>query len=113
MLNFDGVGAGNLYVMTAEPMYRAKLTAELCAAVVQAARDDGLTVYTGAPPFGGTDAANFIHAGLRATSVAGISRAGFLVNWHTLKDTPDCIDELTLVNAVRLACATLKRLDAS
>ena len=111
LLNFDGVGAGSLYVLTAEPMYRATLTADLCETVVQAAREDGLTVSTGVPPFGGTDASNFIHAGLRATSTAGISKSGFLENWHTLKDTPECIDEAVLVNAVRLACAALKRLD--
>ena len=113
LLNFDGVGAGELYILTAEPMYRTTLTAELCEIAAQAARAEGLAVHMGAPSFGGTDASNFIHAGLRAISIAGISKSGFLVNWHTLNDTPDCIDEIVLVDAVRLAVGTLKILDMS
>ncbi|MFW9908593.1 MAG: M28 family metallopeptidase, partial [Candidatus Thorarchaeota archaeon] len=113
LLNFDGVGAGDLYVLTAEPMYRTTLTKKLCEEVVAAAHEDGLEVSVGAPPFGGTDASNFIHAGLQATSVVGISKEGFLENWHTLDDTPEMIDEQTLVNAVRLAVAFLGRTDKS
>jgi Zn-dependent M28 family amino/carboxypeptidase len=111
LLNFDGVGAGTLYILTAEPMYLTTLTPELCELVFDAAKADGLQVGIGVPPFGGTDSSNFIKAGLRATAIVGISEAGFLENWHTLDDTPENIDESTLVNAVRLAIAALKRID--
>jgi hypothetical protein len=111
LLNFDGVGAGTLYVLTAEPMYLTTLTPELCKLVINAAKEDGLEVASGVPPFGGTDSSNFIKAGLRATAIVGISEAGFLENWHTLDDTPEHIDESTLVNAVRLAIAALTRID--
>jgi hypothetical protein len=111
LLNFDGVGAGTLYVLTAEPMYLTTLTPDLCEFVVEAARENGIEVSTGVPPIGGTDASNFIKAGLRATAVVGISEAGFLENWHSLNDTPENIDESALVNAVRLAISVLRRID--
>lgn len=111
LLNFDGVGAGTLYVLTAEPMYLTTLTPELCELIVEAAKEGGLEVASGVPPFGGTDSSNFIKAGLRATAVVGISEAGFLENWHTLNDTPEHIDESTLVSAVQLAVAALRRID--
>ncbi len=113
LLNFDGVGAGSLYVLTAEPMYLTTLTSELCELVVDAAKDEGLEVSTGVPSFGGTDASNFIKAGLYATAVVGISEAGFLKNWHTLNDTPEQIDESVLVEAVKLAVAVLKKVDTT
>jgi hypothetical protein len=111
LLNFDSVGAGDLYVLTAEPMYTTKLTPELCDKVVAAAREDGIEVSVGVPSFGGTDASNFIKAGLYATSVVGISADGFIENWHSLNDTPEAIDDEVLVSAVRLAIAFLKRID--
>ncbi|MFW9801681.1 MAG: M28 family metallopeptidase [Candidatus Thorarchaeota archaeon] len=113
LLNFDGVGAGSLYVLKAEPMYLTTLTSDLCDFVLDAAKGAGLEVASGVPSFGGTDASNFIKAGLRATSVVGISEAGFLENWHTLDDTPDNIDESVLVDAVKLATAVLKRIDGT
>ncbi|MFX0054314.1 MAG: M28 family metallopeptidase [Promethearchaeota archaeon] len=112
LLNFDGVGAGTLYVLTAEPMYLTTLTPELCDLVVDAAEEYGLDVASGVPPFGGTDSSNFIKAGLRATAIVGISEAGFLENWHTLDDTPENIDDSVLVDAVRLALAVLKKVDS-
>ncbi|MHA2433092.1 MAG: M28 family metallopeptidase [Candidatus Thorarchaeota archaeon] len=111
VLNFDGVGAGTLYVLTAEPMYLTKLTSELCELVVEASKQAGLDIASGVPSFGGTDASNFIKAGLRATSVVGMGPEGFIANWHTLKDTPDMIDEKVLLDAVRLAVAFLEHLD--
>ncbi|MFX1265531.1 MAG: M28 family peptidase, partial [Promethearchaeota archaeon] len=42
LLNFDSVGAGALYVLTAEPMYLTKLTSELCELVVEASNEAGL-----------------------------------------------------------------------
>ncbi|MFW9968040.1 MAG: M28 family metallopeptidase [Candidatus Thorarchaeota archaeon] len=111
LLNFDGVGAGSLYVLTAEPMYLTTLTSELCELVLDSAREEELEVASGVPSFGGTDASNFIKAGLRATAIVGISEAGFLKNWHTLDDTPENIDETVLIDAVKLAIAALKRID--
>ncbi|MFW9889794.1 MAG: M28 family metallopeptidase [Candidatus Thorarchaeota archaeon] len=111
LLNFDGVGAGSLYVLTAEPMYLTTLTSELCDLVLDAAKEAGIEVASGVPSFGGTDASNFIKAGLRATAVVGISEAGFLKNWHTLDDTPENIDESVLVDAVKLATAVLMKID--
>jgi hypothetical protein len=113
LLNFDGVGAGLLYVLTAEPMYLTTLTSELCNLVLDAAEEAGLEVASGVPSFGGTDASNFIKAGLRATAVVSISEGGFLENWHTLNDTPDNIDESVLVDAVMLAIAVLKKMDTN
>ncbi len=113
LLNFDSVGAGTLYVLTAEPMYLTKLTSELCELVVQASNEAGLNVASGVPSFGGTDASNFIKAGLRAVSVVGIGPEEFITNWHSLKDTPDIIDQRVLLDAVRLAVAFLEYLDQS
>jgi hypothetical protein len=113
LLNFDSVGAGSLYVLTAEPMYLTKLTSELCDLVVEASNIAGLDVASGVPSFGGTDASSFIKAGLRAVSVVGIGPDGFIANWHSLNDTPDMIDEGVLVDAVRLAVAFLEHLDQS
>ncbi|UCE11722.1 MAG: M28 family peptidase [Candidatus Thorarchaeota archaeon] len=111
LLNFDSVGAGDLYVLTAEPMYTTKLTPELCDMVIAAAREDGIEVSVGVPSFGGTDASNLIKAGLLATSVVGISCGGFIENWHSLNDTPEAIDDEVLVSAVRLAIAFLRKID--
>ncbi|MHA2193144.1 MAG: M28 family metallopeptidase [Candidatus Thorarchaeota archaeon] len=111
LLNFDGVGAGSLYVLTAEPMYLTTLTSELCELVFDAAKENGLEVASGVPSFGGTDASSFIKAGLQATAVVGISETGFLENWHTLDDTPENIDESVLVTAVTLAVAVLRKID--
>jgi putative aminopeptidase FrvX len=111
LLNFDSVGAGELYVLTAEPMYRTILTTHLCEEVVAAGRDEGLEVPMGVPSFGGTDASNFIKAGLQATAVVGISESGFIDNWHSLNDIPANIDESVLVDAVRLAVSFLRRTD--
>jgi Zn-dependent M28 family amino/carboxypeptidase len=113
LLNFDSVGAGTLYVLTAEPMYLTKLTSELCELVVEASKEAGLDVASGVPSFGGTDASNFIKAGLQAASVVGIGPEEFITNWHSLKDTPDAIDENVLVDAVKLVVAFLERLDQS
>ena len=113
LLNFDSVGAGTLYVLTSEPMYLTKLTPELCELVVEASNNAGLDVTSGVPSFGGTDASNFIKAGLRAVSVVGIGPDGFIANWHSLKDTHDIIDQGVLVDAVRLAVAFMEHLDQS
>ncbi|MFX1602681.1 MAG: M28 family peptidase, partial [Promethearchaeota archaeon] len=94
-----------------EPMYLTKLTSELCELVVEASNEAGLDVASGVPRFGGTDASNFIKAGLRAASVVGIGPDEFIANWHSLKDTPDMIDQSVLLNAVRLAVAFLEHLD--
>jgi hypothetical protein len=111
LLNFDSVGSGELYVLTAEPMYRTTLTSYLCEEVVAAGRDEGLEIPMGVPSFGGTDASNFIKAGLQATAVVGISETGFIDNWHSLNDTPKHIDEEVLVNAVKLAIGFIKKID--
>ena len=111
LLNFDSVGSGELYVLSAEPMYRTILTSYLCKEVIAAGRDEGLEIPMGVPSFGGTDASNFIKAGLQATAVVGISETGFIDNWHSLNDTPENIDESVLVDAVRLAVAFLTRAD--
>jgi len=111
LLNFDCVGAGSLAIVEAEPMFRTTLTSHLCVKVAQAAKKAGLEIPIIRPSFGGTDASNFIKAGLQATSVIAITETGVPAHWHTLEDTPDKIDPQVLLESVRLAVAFLKEID--
>jgi len=111
LLNFDCVGAGSLGIVAAEPMFRTTLTPHLCTKVSQAAQAAGLKVPIIRPSFGGTDASNFIKAGLQATSVIAVTEKGVPSHWHTLEDTPDKIDPQVLLEAVRLAVTFLHQID--
>jgi hypothetical protein len=111
LLNFDMVGIGSLMIITAESMYRTKLTPALCAKAGEAAQTAGLAIPLRRLTFAGTDASNFIKAGLQATSVGPIMPEKRPNYWHTLQDTPDKINPQTLLQAVQLAAAFLQRTD--
>lgn len=111
LLNFDMVGIGPLMIITAEPMYRTKLTTALCTKVGEAARTAGLAIPLKRLAFAGTDASNFIKAGLQAASVGAIMPDKGPTYWHTLQDTPDRINPRTLLDAVKLATTFLRRID--
>jgi Zn-dependent M28 family amino/carboxypeptidase len=111
LLNFDMVGSGPLMIITAEPMYRTTLTLTLCSKVGEAARTAGLAIPLKRLTFAGTDASNFIKAGLQATSVGAVMPEKGPNYWHTLQDTPDKITPQTLLDAVHLAVTFLQRTD--
>jgi hypothetical protein len=111
LLNFDMVGIGPLMIITAEPMYRTKLTPALCAEAGKAAQAAGVAIPLKRLAFAGTDASNFVKAGLQATSVGAIMPEKGPTYWHTLQDTPDKIRPKTLLDAVRLAITFLQRTD--
>lgn len=111
LLNFDMVGIGPLMVITAEPMYRTTLTPALCRKVGEAAQAAGLNIPLKRLSFAGTDASNFIRAGLQAASIGAIMPVKGPTYWHTLHDTPDKIKPKTLLDAVKLAITFLRCID--
>ena len=111
LLNFDMVGLGNLQIITAEPFFRTTMTPELCKMVAEAGKTAGFEIPLEILPFAGTDASNFINAGLKATSVGAIMTGDAPTHWHTVEDTPDKIDPQTLLQAVHLAVSFLQYVD--
>ncbi|MFX0078530.1 MAG: M28 family metallopeptidase [Candidatus Hermodarchaeota archaeon] len=112
LLNFDMVGLGDLQIITAEPFFRTTMTSELCTMVAEAGKTADLEIPLEVLPFAGTDASNFINAGLKATSVGAIMSSDAPTHWHTVEDTPDKIDPQTLLQAVQLAVSFLQYVDA-
>lgn len=111
LLNFDMVGLGDLQIITAEPFFRTTLTPELCKMVAEAGQTADLDIPLAVLPFAGTDASNFIKAGLKATSVGAIMPDDAPTHWHTLEDTPEKINPQTLLQAVQLAVSFLQYID--
>lgn len=90
LVNFDSVGVGDLTIVDREKMFAATHSAEVCKMLQESARKAGFTIDIRAMDFGGTDAANFSKAGLKAATVIALGEA-FWKLWHSLRDIPDII----------------------
>ena len=111
LVNFDSVGVGKITIVNREKMFTATHSEELCKMLQESARKAGFTVDVKAMDFGGTDAANFSKAGLRATTLIGLDE-DFWRFWHSLEDTPDVIETDSLLICAEIAVQFIEDLDS-
>lgn len=110
-LNYDMVGRGNCSIIAKEPAFTATHSQE----VVQAFHDSSINANAELPiielGFGGTDAAFFSKAGLKAISLAGVTKDLYPDTWHELSDTPEFIEEDKLQKTLKTSIQYLTDLD--
>ena len=111
LVNFDCVGVGKITIVNKEKMYTATHSEELCKMLQQSARKVGFTIDIKAMDFGGTDAANFSKAGLKAATIIGLG-GPFWRFWHSLEDTPDLIEANNLLTCAEIGIQFIEDLDS-
>jgi len=111
LVNFDSVGVGNITIVDKEKMFTATHSVELCKMLQESARKAGFTIDIKAMDFGGTDAANFSKAGLKAATIIGLDEA-FWKFWHSLQDTPDIIEAQNLLTCAGIGIQFIEDLDS-
>jgi len=110
LVNFDSVGVGDLTIVDREKMFGATHSAEVCKMLQESARKTGFTINIRSMDFGGTDAANFSKAGLKAATVIALGEA-FWKLWHNLQDTPDIIVADNLSTCAEVGIQLIEDLD--
>lgn len=111
LVNFDSVGAGDLTIVDREKMFGAKHSAEVCKMIQNSAQKAGFTINIDSMEFGGTDAANFSKARLKATSLIGLGEALWKF-WHSLLDVPDIIVVDNLLACAKIGIQFIEDLDS-
>ena len=112
-INLDGVGHGELNIISAEPFYLVKHSLELAREFQQASIQANLELPIKDLSFPGTDAANFSKRKLKAISIMGLSPEDFPSEWHLLTDTPDIINEEILQKTLKVTIQYLLNLDST
>lgn len=107
-INMDGVGYGDLTIVSAEPYYLTKHSMQLAE---EFKRSSNLPIRI--LPFGGTDAAFFSRKGLKAISVLGMPPKGSPTTWHQLTDAPAIIEKENLETMYNIMVNYLSELDSS
>ncbi len=110
LINIDGVGAGDLYIVAEEKMYTSRHSDEVCALLEDAASAAGVDASKKILTLGGTDAAFFSKAGIKASSIVCIGKSGLPPYWHTLDDVPEYVDEKHLEWTVAICREALQRI---
>lgn len=110
LVNFDSVGVGKITIVDREKMFAATHSVELCSMLQESARKAGFTVDIRAMDFGGTDAANFSKAGLKAATIIGLDE-DFWRFWHSLQDTPEIIEVDKLQTCAEIGIQFIEDLD--
>jgi len=110
LVNFDSVGVGDLTIVDREKMFSATHSAEVCKMLQESARKAGFPMDIMSMDFGGTDAANFSKAGLKAATVIGLGEA-FWKLWHSLQDIPDIIVADNLSTCAEIGIEFIEDLD--
>jgi hypothetical protein len=111
LVNFDSVGIGRIAIVDKEKMFTATHSPELCKMLQESARKVGFPVDIRAMDFGGTDAANFSKAGLKAATIIGLD-ASFWRFWHSLEDTPQIIEKENLLTCAEIGIQFIQDLDS-
>ncbi len=112
LVNFDGVGVGKSAIVDREKMFAATHSAEICKMLQESAQKVGLIIDIRAMDFGGTDAANFSKARLKAATIIGLGE-DFWRLWHSLEDTPDVIDPDNLLACAQIGIQFIQDLDSA
>jgi len=111
LVNFDSVGVGKISIVNEEKMFTAKHSTELCKLVQESAAKAGFALDIKAMDFGGTDAANFSKAGLKAATIIGRDGA-FWKFWHSLQGTPEVIEADNLFACAEIGIQFIEDLDS-
>jgi len=111
-INFDMVGRGNISIIRAEPAYLTKHSVELAKDFQESSKRANLELPIKVAGFGGTDAAFFSKAKLKAISILGLTSADYPDTWHELSDTPENIIEECLDKTLNVSIQYLNDLDS-
>jgi len=112
-INLDGVGHGELAIISAEPFDLAKHSLELAREFQQATIQANLELPIKTLAFAGSDAASFSKRKLKAISIMGLSSEDYPSIWHLLTDTPDIINENLLQKMLKIMIQYLLDLDST
>jgi hypothetical protein len=111
-VNFDMVGRGIISIIAKEPDFSTKHSLELAKEVQESSKNANLELPIKSLGYGGTDAAFFSKAKLKAISIVGVTqKKSYPDTWHTLNDTPEGIMEDRLDKALKVSIQYLKDLD--
>jgi len=116
VFNIDSVyGLKNLTVLTRDRNFLCRLSDSMISDIGMIASDQGLHLKRGPIPFGGggTDAAAFAAAGIKATSIIGmpISLISKDRLYHTSKDTVEHIEPAAVRAVLELATGYIRYVD--
>jgi hypothetical protein len=106
-INYDMVGKGEICVISKEPYFTATHSFELAKDF----QNSNTHIPIKIAHFGGTDAASFSKKGLKAISLVGLTRHGYPETWHTLKDTPQVIEQDKLEKTLQVSIKFLDDFD--
>jgi len=111
-INFDMVGRGNISIISKEPAYLTTHSLELAKEFQESSKKANLELPIRVAGFGGTDAALFSKAKLKAISIIGLTSEDYPDTWHELSDTPENIIEDRLEKTLKVAIQYLNDLDS-
>ncbi len=111
-INYDMVGRGIISIIAKEPDFSTKHSLELAKEFQESSKNANLELPIKSLGYGGTDAANFSKAKLKAISIVGVTeKKSYPDTWHTLKDTPEGIMEDLLEKTLKVSIQYLIDLD--
>jgi Zn-dependent M28 family amino/carboxypeptidase len=116
VLNIDSVyHYRDLTVLTRDRNFTCRLSDSMVSDICMVARDHGLSLKRRPIPFGGggTDAAAFAVAGIKATSIVGMP-TGFISRdhlYHTSKDTVERIEVVAVRAVLEIASGYIRMVD--
>ena len=112
-INFDMVGRGEISIISKEPAYMTTHSMELAREFQESSKHGKTELPIRIAGFGGTDAAFFSKAKLKAISIIGLTPESYPDTWHELSDTPENINEESLEKTLKVTIQYLKDLDSS
>jgi aminopeptidase YwaD len=118
VVNIDSVyRAADLMVLTRDRNSTLRLSADMAGELSELARSIGVALRVSPLPFGGggTDAGPFARAGVRATSIIGVSTAiiGAERTYHTSRDLTASIDPEAVADVLWLVVEYVRSKDAA
>jgi hypothetical protein len=110
-VNFDMVGRGEIAIISKEPNFSAKHSMELAKEFQESSKNANLELPIKVLGFGGSDAAFFSKAKLKAISIIGVTPKNYPDTWHEMSDTPENIIPDRLDRTLKVSIQYLKDLD--
>jgi len=111
-INFDMVGGGIISIISKEPEMTTTHSEELIEEFHTSSKNANMELPVKVQKFGGTDAAHFSKAGLKALTILGLTPHGYPDTWHVMEDTPENIDEALLEKTFGVAVRYIQDLDS-